>query len=449
MFDLLVIGAGSGGVRASRWAAQLGAKVAIVEERFLGGTCVNVGCVPKKMLTYAAEINQQQLLAKSYGITQSNQLDWGSLRDNKTKEISRLNGIYEKLLKNAGVTLIEGHARVVEVGEIKKVEVGNTLYRAKRLLIATGGKPFVPPVEGAELAAISDDLFYLPELPRQAVVIGGGYIACEFASILNGLGVKVTQVYRGEQILRGFDNDIRQFVAEQMQRQGIDIRVKTDVTRITKGDISLADGSTLKTDKVFFATGRRPNLSNLFAEGCEPALTSQGFIEVGSSFETNLSGVYAVGDVIGNLELTPVALAEGMWLANELFGQKNAAPMDYEAIPTAVFCQPNVATVGLTQEDALQHYGRLRIYKSNFRPLRYTLGDVQERTLMKLVVDDATDKVVGVHMAGDYAAETVQGLAIPLKMGATKADFDQVIGIHPTSAEEWVTMRQGELVSPS
>lgn len=445
-FDLLVIGAGSGGVRAARWAAQRGAKVAIVEARFLGGTCVNVGCVPKKMFAYAAEINQQQALAKSYGIAQQNRLDWVTLRDNKTREINRLNGIYEKLLKSAGVELIQGHARLIDAGAVKQVQVGGAIYQADKVLIATGGKPFVPDLPGAGLGAVSDDLFYLSVLPQKAVVVGGGYIACEFASILHGLGVAVTQLYRGDMILRGFDHDIRTFVMQQMQQQGIDIRVNADVLRLDATGVALADGSTVAADRVFFATGRRANLDDLFAEACQPALSDDGFVQVDAGFQTSLPGVYAVGDVVGRLPLTPVALAEGMWLADELFGQKNAQPMDYANIATAVFCQPNVATVGLTQAQALEQHPRLRIYKSSFRPLRYTLGEVQERTFMKLIVDDATDRVLGAHMAGDYAAEIMQGLAIPIKMGATKADFDRTIGIHPTSAEEWVTLRQAEVV---
>lgn len=442
-FDLVVIGAGSGGVRAARWAANLGAKVAVIEERFLGGTCVNVGCVPKKMFAYGAELNQSAPLAATYGITLSPRLDWARLRDNKTREIERLNGIYRNLLEKAGVCLFEGHGKLVAAGE---VQVGDKHLRARQVLIATGGKPRRPDLPGVEKALVSDDLFHLPELPRRAVVVGGGYIACEFASILHGLGVAVTQLYRGGQILRGFDDDIREFVAQQMRAGGIDLRVQTDLAGIHDGEVQLADGARLPADQVFLATGRQARLDDLFADHLRPALTAEGFIQVDAGFATSLPGVFAIGDVVGHMQLTPVALAEGMWLANEWFGEKNAAPMDYDNIATAVFCEPNVAVVGLMEAEARKKLGRLRIYSSNFRPLRYTLGDINQRTLMKLVVEDATDRVVGVHMAGDQAAEIVQGLAIAVKAGLTKADFDRTLGIHPTAAEEWVTLRQARLV---
>ncbi len=442
-FDLIVIGAGSGGVRASRWAAQLGAKVAIVEERFLGGTCVNVGCVPKKMFSHAADINQSAPLAANYGIRIRPELDWITLRDNKTKEIERLNGIYERLLENAGVQLIQGHGRVVAQGE---VEVSGVRYQAKHILIATGGKPFRPAIPGAERAAISDDLFYLDALPHKAVVVGGGYIACEFASILHGLGVDVTLSYRRELFLRGFDHSIREFVAEQMQSAGINLRFNTNVHAIHADHVILDDDERLDADKVFFATGRHANLDDLFTADVQPELTSNGLIKVDAAFATSQPGLYALGDVVGRMPLTPVALEEGMWLAEKLFGEPPAKPMDYDNIPTSVFSHPNIATVGLSQEEALEKYGKLRIYQSNFRPLRYTLGDLNHRTLMKIIVDDASDKVLGLHMAGDDAAEIMQGLAVAVKMGATKADLDATIGIHPTSAEEWVTMRSGEVV---
>jgi glutathione reductase (NADPH) len=446
LFDFIVVGAGSGGVRAARWAAELGAKVAIVEERFLGGTCVNVGCVPKKLFAYGAELNQQAGLASTYGITQNSHFNWQVLRDNKTREIERLNGIYARLLSNAGVTLIEGHGRVTRVDDIKEVDVAGRRYQTRHLLLATGGKPFRPDTPGAGLAAISDDLFYLPELPEKAVVVGGGYIACEFSSILHGLGVEVTQLYRGDLFLRGFDEDIRHFVATRMAANGIDLRFNCDVAEIQSQQVMLKSGGNLAADKVFFATGRVAKLDALFDAGCQPELTAKGLIAVNEYFETSLPGVYALGDVVGHLPLTPVALAEGMWLANELFGEKNTAPMNYDLIPTAVFCQPNIATVGLTQEQALKRVGRLRIYRSEFRPLRYTLGSVNHRSLMKLIVDDTSDRVLGLHMAGDEAAEIMQGLAVAVKMGATKADFDRTIGIHPTSAEEWVTLREAEVV---
>ena len=447
-FDLVVIGAGSGGVRAARIAASLGASVAIVEGRFFGGTCVNVGCVPKKMFAYASEFSGLSELASDFGFNlELGDVDWQRLRANKDKEIARLNGIYEKLLHNAGVDIFLGYGRITADDT---VVVGDKTLKAKNILIATGGQPYMPDIPGAELALLSDDLFVLPELPKTAVVVGGGYIACEFASILSGLGVAVRQLYRGELFLRGFDNDIREHVAKSMRSNGIDISFNTDVTEIERTEagksVRLTDGSTIAVDEVFYATGRVPKVSGLF-DGVDVELSGNGAIKVDAQFQTNVPGIYAVGDVIDRVQLTPVALAEGMWLAHHLFGDSPMQAVEYENIATAVFCHPNVGTIGLSQEDAIEKYGTVRVYKSEFRPLRYSLGDIQHRTLMKLIVDDATDRVVGLHMAGDEAGEIVQGFAVAVRMGATKADFDRTIGIHPTSAEEFVTMRQAELVA--
>ncbi|MDF1780433.1 MAG: glutathione-disulfide reductase [Alcanivoracaceae bacterium] len=446
-YDLVVIGAGSGGVRAARIAASLGASVAIVEGRFFGGTCVNVGCVPKKMFAYASEFSGLSELAADFGFNvEAGQFDWSRLRANKDKEIARLNGVYERLLSHAGVNIFLGYGRITASDT---VVVGDETLKAKNILIATGGQSYMPEIPGAELALLSDDLFVLPQLPKTAIVVGGGYIACEFASILSGLGVTVQQLYRGELFLRGFDRDIREHVAKSMRGDGIEISFNADVVEITRTDtgkrVTLTDGSTLDVDEVFYAAGRIPKVSGLF-DGVDVTMAPNGAIKVDEHFQTNIPGIYAVGDVTGRVQLTPVALAEGMWLAHHLFGDAPTPQVEYENIATAVFCHPNVGTIGLSQEAAAVKYGAVRVYKSEFRPLRFSLGDIQHRTLMKLIVDDATDRVVGLHMAGDEAGEIVQGFAVAVRMGATKADFDRTIGIHPTSAEEFVTMRQAELV---
>lgn len=451
-FDLVVIGAGSGGVRAARMSASMGARVAVIEGRFFGGTCVNVGCVPKKMFSYASEFSAMAELAENYGFSATvGEVDWSMLRANKDTEIARLNGIYEKLLNDAGVTIFRGYGRITAANT---VIVNEQTITAKHILIATGGQPFMPNIPGAELALLSDDLFVLPALPKTAVVVGGGYIACEFASILNGLGVQVEQIYRGELFLRGFDQGIRDHVAEQMSADGVTLRFNTDVTAIEaiatgaeagKKALSLNDGSVAHVDEVFYATGRVPKVDGLF-DGIDIATKDNGAIVVNEQFETSIAGIYALGDVIDRVQLTPVALAEGMWLANHLFGTTPEHQVDYANIPTAVFSHPNIATVGLSQSQALEQFPVIRVYQSTFRPLRYTLGDIQQRTMMKLIVDDASDRVVGLHMAGEESAEIVQGFAVAVRMGATKADFDRTIGIHPTSAEEFVTLRQGDTI---
>ncbi|MBA3979302.1 MAG: glutathione-disulfide reductase [Alcanivorax sp.] len=454
MYDLIVIGAGSGGVRAARIAAGLGARVAIVESRFFGGTCVNVGCVPKKLFAYAAEFPGLFEQARDFGFEpgaadQAPELDWARLRDNKSRAIERLNGIYERMLVQAGVEIFVGHGRIEAANRVSVTAEDGTceMLTGQHLLIATGGKPHVPDVPGRELALISDDLFFLPQLPRRVAVVGGGYIATEFASILHGLGVQVQQLYRGELFLRGFDEDIRTFVAEQMRERGVALHFNTDVTAISETAeggrrLTLADGSQRDVDAVFYATGRVPNVDDLFAPGVAPSCGDSGALRVDDGYATSVPGIYAVGDVTDRVQLTPVALAEGMWLARALFAGQTTPAVSYENIPTAVFCQPNIGTVGLTEADARARYGRLRIYTGNFRPLRYSLGDIQHRSLVKLIVDDASDRVVGLHMAGDEAGEIVQGFAVAVNMGATKADFDRTLGIHPTSAEEFVTLRE-------
>ena len=445
-FDLIVIGAGSGGVRAARMAAGYGARVAIVESRFFGGTCVNVGCVPKKLFAYASEFASDFRLSESFGYSPSQSgFDWGTLRDNKSREIERLNSVYRRLLDNSGVSIFEGHGKVTAPGEIS---VGGELIRAEHILIATGGKPRRPSIRGGELALISDDFFYLERLPEKVAVVGGGYIACEFAGILRGLGCEVHQIYRGDLFLNGFDQGIRHFVAAQMEHAGIQLHFNTHIQSISEHQdgrhLQFSGPGELVVEQVFYAIGREPNIDDLFAESVQPELQENGAIKVDQGFATSVPGLYAIGDVIDRVQLTPVALAEGMWLARNLFaGDKPVAPLDYADIPTAVFSHPNIASVGLTEEQASRQYGSLRIYTSEFRPLRYSLSDMNVRSLMKLVVDDSSGRVVGLHMAGPEAAEIVQGFAVEVRMGATKADFDRTIGIHPTSAEEFVTMREG------
>ncbi len=449
-YELFIIGGGSGGVRAARMAAARGARVALAECARMGGTCVNVGCIPKKIYSYAAHYAESFQDARGYGwrLPQAPALDWEALKTARAKEISRLNGIYENLL--AGVARFAGRARLLDAHtvEIAAPDGSTTQARAQRILIATGGTPFVPDFEGRELAITSNDIFDLPTFPRRLLVAGGGYIGCEMASIFNGLGAQVTLAYRGEQILRGFDDEIRAHIAAQLQAHGVSIRLHSDIVKIMQKEnvlqVQLSDGETVEADAVLSATGRRPNLDGLGLEQLGVKLTKGGAIEVDEHFESSVSGIYAIGDVVGRKALTPVALAEAMTLVDALFGAaegKTPRHMDYDNIPSAVFTHPPIGTVGLTEEQARKGGRAIRVYRSEFRPLVHTISGSSERTLMKLIVDDATDRVIGLHMAGPDAAEITQGFAVAMKAGATKAQFDATIGIHPSSAEEFVTMR--------
>ncbi|MDD0971227.1 MULTISPECIES: glutathione-disulfide reductase [Pseudomonas] len=443
-FDLYVIGAGSGGVRAARFAAGFGAKVAVAESRYLGGTCVNVGCVPKKLLVYGAHFAEDFEQSSGFGWSLGEaDFDWATLIANKDREINRLNGIYRNLLVNSGVTLHEAHAKIVGPHE---VEVNGERYTAKNILIATGGWPQIPEIPGHEHAISSNQAFFLKELPKRVLVVGGGYIAVEFAGIFHGLGANTTLLYRGDLFLRGFDGSVRNHLKEELTKRGLDLQFNADIARIDKqsdGSLkaTLKDGRVLEADCVFYATGRRPMLDNLGLENTDVQLDDKGFIKVDEQYQTTEPSILALGDVIGRVQLTPVALAEGMAVARRLFKPEQYRPVDYKMIPTAVFSLPNIGTVGLTEEEAREAGHDVVIYESRFRPMKLTLTECQERTLMKLVVDGKSDKVLGCHMVGPDAGEIVQGLAIALKAGATKRDFDDTIGVHPTAAEEFVTMR--------
>lgn len=443
-FDLFVIGAGSGGVRAARFAAGFGARVAVAESRYLGGTCVNVGCVPKKLLVYGAHYAEDFEQAHGYGWTPGEaQFDWAALVANKDREIQRLNGIYRKLLVDSGVTLLEGHARLTDA---HGVEVDGQRYSAKHILVATGGWPVVPDIPGREHAITSNEAFHLPALPERVLVVGGGYIAVEFTSIFHGVGAKTTLLYRRELFLRGFDGAVREHLRDEMTKRGIDLQFNADITRIDRqadGSLlaTLKDGRSLEADCVFYATGRRPMLDDLGLEDVGIELDERGSIRVDELYRSSVPSILAIGDVTGKVQLTPVALAEGMAVARRLFKPEQYRPVDYRLIPTAVFSLPNIGTVGMTEEQAREAGHQVSIFESRFRPMKLTMTDSQERSLMKLVVDADSDRVLGCHMVGPEAGEILQGLAVALKAGATKQMFDETLGIHPTAAEEFVTMR--------
>jgi len=447
-YDLFVIGAGSGGVRAARMAAGFGARVAVAEDRYMGGTCVNVGCVPKKLYVYASQFSDAYRDATGFGWSEAAPtFNWNVLRDNKVEEITRLNGIYVNLLENSGAEIFNARAKITGPNTVL---VGDREFSAERILIATGGWPFIPNFPGSEHAISSNEVFDLAEFPKRVLVVGGGYIAVEFAGIFQGLGADTTLLYRGELFLRNFDQEVREFVATEIARKGVNLAFNSNIENIEKqadGSLlaTLTDGTQTEADMILYATGRKPNLLDLGLENIDVKLSAKGTIEVDENFQTSQANIYAVGDVIGGAELTPVALAEGMALARHLYSpeHKNApCNMDYESIPTAVFCQPNIGTVGLSEEQAREKYGEVSVFSSSFRALKNTISGSEERTMMKMIVDKASDRVIGVHMVGPDAGEIIQGIAIAIKAGATKAVFDGTIGIHPTAAEEFVTMRE-------
>ncbi|HVJ53153.1 MAG TPA: glutathione-disulfide reductase [Aliidongia sp.] len=441
-FDLFTLGAGSGGVAGSRRAASYGARVGIAEESRVGGTCVLRGCVPKKLLVYGAHFADDFVDAAGYGWTiQQPQFDWPTLIANKDREIDRLNGIYLKLLADSGVQLFEGRAKLVDSHTI---EIGDKRVTAERILIATGGHPVVPKIPGIEHVVTSNEALHLPELPRRITIVGGGYIAVEFAGIFNSLGSEVSLVCRSEELLNGFDDDLRVGLAQEMRHRGIEIHTRTQIISITKAeggfDLRTHLDQVFSTDLVMYATGRRPNTHGIGLEALGVEMNEVGAVAVDEWSMTAVPGIYAVGDATDRLNLTPVAIAESRALAETLFNN-NPTKFDPEGVPTAVFSIPTMATVGLTETQARRELGAVDIYRSRFRPMKHTLSGREERTLMKLVVERATDKVVGCHMLGTDAPEIIQGLAVALKCGATKRQFDQTVGIHPTAAEEFVTMR--------
>jgi len=448
-FDLIVIGAGSGGVRAGRMAAAEGKKVAVIENRYLGGTCVNVGCVPKKLFVYASEYREKAEEAKGFGIDASvNGFDWPTLRDNKSNEITRLNGIYENLLQGPGAKIFNGTGSLIDANTVRiSNSEGTEDISGDAILIATGSWPFKPEIPGIEHTITSNEVFHLKdeEFPERVLVVGAGYIAVEFAGIFNGLGVDTTLASRRGLILRGFDEDIRSFVQEQIQAKGIKIKTEVEIERIEKqvnGSLLcfFNNGDQQEVDQVMYATGRRPMTDGLGLEEVGIQTRKDGTIETNDLFQTAVPSVYALGDVIGTPQLTPVALAQGMKFLAHLYKGDNT-PLDYSNIPTAVFCQPNIGTVGLSEEECVQQGIEVDIYESNFKAMKHTISGLPERTLMKLIVSKVDDKVIGAHMVGPDAGEIMQGLAVAIKSGATKADFDATIGIHPTAAEEFVTMR--------
>ena len=405
-----------------------------------GGTCVNVGCIPKKLFAYAAHYREEFEVAKSFGWSVGEpRFDWKTLLANKDREIARLNGVYEAALTRAGVTILRDRATVIDA---HTVEAGGRRHTATHILVATGAWPQVPDIPGRELAITSNEAFSLPALPRRALVVGGGYIALEFASIFNGLGVRTTLAYRGPRLLRGFDGDVRERIGEELRRKGVDLRLEANPARLEPGiRVTYEDGGTQDVDLVMFATGRRPNTRGLGLEAAGVKLDADGQVAVDAYSKSSVDSIHAIGDVTHRMNLTPVATAEGMWLARTLF-RGEPTPVDHADVPTAVFSDPNVATVGLTEETARRSHAALDVYKASFRALKHTLGPAEERTFMKLVVDAGSQRVLGAHMIGPDAGEVIQGIAIAVKLGATKPQFDATIGIHPTAAEEFVTMRE-------
>jgi glutathione reductase (NADPH) len=442
-FDLFVIGGGSGGVRAGRISGGYGARVGVAEEYRYGGTCVIRGCVPKKLLVYGSEYAHAFEEAAGFGWTLGEpSFDWAKMIAAKDIEIGRLEKIYRGLFENAGAKTFDGRATLKDA---HTVLIGDKTVTADKILIASGGHPVKPAIPGAELMLTSNEVFHLKDQPKRIAILGGGYIALEFAGIFNGFGSKVTVLYRGEQILRGFDDDIRNHLAGELVKTGIDLKLKTDVTKIEKQGaallLHLTDGSTLEVDAVMAATGRKPNTDGLGLEAIGVKTDAAGAVVVNEYSRTSVENIYAVGDVTNRINLTPVAIREGHCFADTVFGNKPRSP-DHADVPAAVFSQPPVGTVGLSEADARKQYGEVDIYRTSFKPLRATVSGGQERVMMKLVVDARTDRVVGAHMVGAEAGEILQGIAIAIKAKATKADFDATVGIHPTAAEEFVTMRE-------
>lgn len=446
-FDYFVIGAGSGGTRSARIAATHGARVAVAEDTYLGGTCVNAGCVPKKLFVYASHFAEDFEDAENFGWSVKHEAhSWKTLLANKDKEINRLNGVYRRLLEGAGATIFDGKAVLKDA---HTVEVNGETHTADKILVATGGWPTVPGVPGKEHVITSNEAFHLDDLPERIVVVGGGYIAVEFAGIFNGLGADVTLIYRGPCVLRGFDDSVREVLSEEMIKKGIDVRYNTTVEAVTKQDdgsliLDLNKGSeTIEAGLVMYATGRHPRTEGIGLEDAGVELDEKGAIKVNETWQTSVPNIYSIGDCTNTIQLTPVAIKEGHALADALFNP-SGRDVSYDYVPSAVFSQPPIGTVGLTEAQARENHGRIDVYKSTFKPMKHTISGRDERTLMKLLVARETQKVVGMHMVGPEAGEIIQGFAAAIKAGATKADLDATVGIHPTAAEEFVTMRDPE-----
>ena len=440
-FDLLVIGGGSGGVACARRAASYGARAAVIENDRLGGTCVHRGCIPKKMLVYASHFGHDFEDAAGYGWTVGEcSFDWPAMVRAKVAELDRLEGIYGRLLRDAGATRITGTGRLLDA---HTVAVGDERHRAETIVIATGGRPTMPDIPGIELAVSSDEMFDLPALPERLVIVGGGYIACEFACIMQGLGAQVTQLYRRDLPLRGFDYDLRAVLCEEMRKGGVDLRLNTNATSLArKGSaitVTTTTGETIEADQVLFATGRKPNVAGLGLENAGIATTEGGAVPVDAASHSGVAGIYAVGDVTDRINLTPVAIHEGRCIAETLCNNNPQKP-DHRDVATAVFTTPELGTVGLSEEEARQTFPAVDIYKTRFRPLKHTLTGREETIFMKLVAERASGRVVGCHMVGDGAGEAVQLLGVAVKAGATKSQFDATMAVHPTAAEEFVTM---------
>lgn len=446
-YDIFVIGAGSAGVRTARMAAMQGARVGIAEDRYLGGTCVNVGCVPKKLYAYAAHFHADFEHARGFGwqLPHPPVFEWARLRDNKQTEIKRLNGIYEHMLTQSGVDLINARANVTGPHDVMlQAAEHEQRITAEKIVIATGGWPWIPDFPGAELAIDSNRVFDLDQFPQRFLVLGGGYIAVEFASIFNGLGSESHLVYRGDLFLRGFDQEVREFTRDEMARSGVNLHFNTNIASIeSRGDayrVTLTTGEHLDVDVVLAATGRHANIEGLGLDTLGIHLDVNGKIPVNERMETAVPSILALGDLTAGPELTPLALAEAMHLVDMHVAKKAVEPFDASMVPTAVFCHPNIGTVGLSEEEARER-GDIRVYRTDFKAMKHTLSGSEERTLMKLVVDDTSDVVLGAHMVGDDAGEIMQGIAVAVRAGLKKADFDRTVGIHPTGAEEFVTMR--------
>jgi glutathione reductase (NADPH) len=445
-YDLFVIGAGSGGVRAARIAALAGAKVAVAEEYRIGGTCVIRGCVPKKFLVYGAEFSQNFRDAAGYGWTVGNAtFDWPTLRDNVQKEVTRLSGIYTTNLAKTGVTAFEERAEVLDPHKVRLAKSGSG-FTAERILIATGGRPSLPEdLPGAELGITSNEAFLLPELPRRLLIVGGGYVALEFANVFHGLGSETRILHRGDRMLRGFDDDLRSHLHIETERAGVGLTMNATLTKLEKADgglrATLSTGESANADVVLFAVGRHPNTEGLGLERAGVKLDDAGAVIVDEFSQSCVDSIYAIGDVTNRMNLTPVAIRDGHAFADTIYNGR-ATSVDHSSVPSAVFGRPPIGTVGLAESDARRSHGEIDIYRTNFRPMRNMLTGNQERTLMKIVVDRKTDQLLGVHIAGEDAPEMIQLAAVAVKAGITKKQWDSTIALHPTAAEELVLMRE-------